>query len=86
MIRHKAHQNYDKGGSPNGVRIVTIHNRSLVINCTMEQYLVGVINYNAGQKVQDAFSFLCDDDREFLISGMTKDDWDDRFNFNKGSE
>lgn len=32
-----------------------------------------------GQFIQTAFSFLTSDEREFLLSGITKDEWDSAF-------
>lgn len=35
--------------------------------------------YNAGKLVQDAFPQLSDSDREFFVSGITDEEWDQAF-------
>jgi hypothetical protein len=43
----------------------------LDINCTKEQYN----EWKGGVLIQDAMPHLSADDREFLISGCTPEDW-----------
>jgi exopolysaccharide biosynthesis predicted pyruvyltransferase EpsI len=57
------------------VLIITRDKREFILNCTAEQYLSGKDKYEAGAMMQDAFSFLDDDAREFLISGIFPDEW-----------
>ena len=57
------------------VAITTINNRRMVINCTAEQYVKGVEDYNSGKLIQEAFGFLNADEREFLVSGLTPQEW-----------
>jgi len=42
------------------------------LNITQEQ----IDNYNSGALVQEAFSNLNADEREFLISGATPEEWE----------
>ena len=35
--------------------------------------------WHAGALIQDAMPFLSDDDREFIMSGITPEEWDARF-------
>lgn len=38
-----------------------------------------VRNFNLGMKVQDAFPLLNSDQREFMLTGCTKEEWDEMF-------
>jgi hypothetical protein len=46
---------------------------------TSEQMIEGQVKYDAGALVQHAFPFLNDDQREFLMTGLTPKAWDDLF-------
>lgn len=45
------------------------------IDCTQEQ----MENFLNGTKVQDAFPHLSADDREFILSGITPEEWNEVF-------
>ena len=49
--------------------------RTLDLPITLEQ----VAAYNRGALVQDAFPDLSEDLREFFISGITAEEWDEAF-------
>ncbi len=49
------------------------------LNCTPSQYVEGLKKYKNGGFIQDAFSFLTTEEREFLISGMTPAMWNQTF-------
>ena len=49
--------------------------RTREIDCTQKEYDLWL----GGAKAQDAFPNLSDDDREFIITGMTPDEWDETF-------
>ena len=49
--------------------------RSLDLDVTQEQAL----RYDNGWHVQDAYPHLSADDREFLISGVTAEEWSNAF-------
>lgn len=51
------------------------NNKRMELSCTYEQYVAGVRAYKRGALMQDAFSFLPSDEREFLISGLTPDEF-----------
>jgi len=53
--------------------------KQMQINCTSEQYLEGMKAYKAGAMMQNAFPFLHTDEREFLISGTTPEEWAEMF-------
>lgn len=49
--------------------------RSLEIPCTEEQMTA----YKNGALIQVAFPNLTEDQREFILTGITKDEWDELF-------
>jgi hypothetical protein len=49
--------------------------RSIELPITGEQWAA----YEAGALVQDAFPHLSPDEREFIITGITEEEWDDIF-------
>ena len=49
--------------------------RSMELPITKEQWDA----FENGALVQDAFPHLSPDEREFIITGMTKEEWDDIF-------
>lgn len=49
--------------------------RTLEIPCTEEQYAA----WDGGMKIQDAMPDLSPADREFVMTGITQDEWDDMF-------
>jgi hypothetical protein len=61
--------------------ILTGITHTLEIPLTKSEYAQGQIaRHNAF--IQDVFPQLDDDQREFLISGCTKEEWDTKFNDN----
>jgi hypothetical protein len=38
---------------------------------------------SSGQLIQKAFPYLSPDDREFLLTGITPDEWDEAFKFDE---
>lgn len=49
--------------------------RTLDLNITLEQ----VDAYNKGALIQNAFPNLTADEREFIMTGVTADEWDNAF-------
>lgn len=45
----------------------------------------GLFAYRQGAHIQDAFPDLSKDDREFLLSGISKEGWDETFGGSFGS-
>jgi hypothetical protein len=67
--------------------LLTKVTRTRDINVTPEQ----MARYEAGMKIQDAFPHLNADDREFILSGITPEEWDEHMgeddeNFHEGDE
>ena len=53
--------------------------KSAVLTCGPDEFDLGCRRFadGKGALVQDAFPFLSGDEREFLLTGMTPDEWDD---------
>ena len=55
--------------------MVTGITRSMELPITKEQWAA----FQNGALVQNAFPHLSPDEREFIITGITKEEWDDTF-------
>lgn len=78
MMRHYAYP-FDSGSF---VLVSTEPGRrgkTMALHCTPEQYRKGVADYKAGKLIQDAFPFLNDGEREFLLTGITPEEWNTMF-------
>jgi hypothetical protein len=74
--------NFEYSDVPSGVKIVlpSLGNKSSVFEgISIEQFANGVRIYNEGALMQRAFSFLNADQREFLMTGTTSEEWDALF-------
>jgi len=64
-----------------GVTLLDMNNerRSMILNCTESQWIDGSTRFDGGRGalIQNAFPFLSLDEREFLLTGMTPDEWDE---------
>lgn len=54
---------------------LTGKSNSLDIPLTQEEFNTAWQKYQTGTFIQDAFAMLSDDHREFLITGITPDEW-----------
>jgi len=71
MIEHVAEPTDD------GMVVIRLSSgRSLAIDCTMEQYVDGMSFYKKGELIQNAFHFLSSSEREFLLTGLTDEEFD----------
>jgi hypothetical protein len=43
-------------------------------------YPEDLLRYHEGALIQNAFPYLSDDDREFFMTGITPEEWDEKFN------
>lgn len=75
MIAHSAFSSKDN----KRVLIRSVAGIEMEISCSYEQYLDGLKAYKAGALMQHAFPMLNDDEREFLISGITPEVWNKLF-------
>jgi len=44
---------------------------------TKEEYLYGLADHSSGKFIQNAFPTLNADEREFILTGVTKEEWDE---------
>jgi hypothetical protein len=47
----------------------------MTLNCSVDEYVIGEQAYNDGALLQDAFHFLDADEREFIKTGITPEQW-----------
>lgn len=78
MIRHTHHPSPDD----TQVLILAENGKMMEFNCGNIDYLRGLYAYRNGALIQDAFDFLSADEREFLISGLTPEEFDISFDEN----
>ena len=67
---------------PEGIEVATERDWEKIIlfqNITVESMQDGMKDYESGSLIQDAFDFLNADQREFLMTGMTPEDWKEMF-------
>jgi hypothetical protein len=58
--------------------LISIDNKSMLFNdITYQQMLKGQDKYVEGHYIQNAFNFLNPDQREFLMSGLLPEEFDD---------
>ena len=64
-----------------------IHKRSafsgIVHEMDLDITLEQIERYNKGELIQNVFTNLSDDEREFLMTGITPDEWDEVFDRKK---
>jgi hypothetical protein len=53
--------------------------RTIELPITREEYNQGMHKWKSGAYVQDAFPTLNADQREFIKSGVTKEEWEEEF-------
>lgn len=59
--------------------ILTDITRTLEIPLTEQEYKEGYEKINSGTLIQHVFPQLSDDHREFLLSGITPEEWEEAF-------
>ena len=52
---------------------------SMELDCTEVQFEEGVRSYQNGELLQNAFHFLSADEREFVKTGITPEEWNNLF-------
>jgi hypothetical protein len=63
----------------NGVLILAENGKDMVVNCTWDQYKQGYADYQNGKLMQEAFPFLNANEREFLMTGISPEEWNALF-------
>lgn len=61
------------------IRIPSLNKELFFPNITKQDMDTGLLAYAGGALIQNAFPFLTPDQREFLMTGITPDEWDDLF-------
>ena len=54
-------------------------NKTLIVNASIEDMNQGWYYWMNGKFIQDAFRFLTPDEREFLMTGITPEEWAETF-------
>ena len=68
------------GGQDDSFTHVKTGDKELIINFNIERLNQSWYDWTCGNKlVQNAFPYLNDSEREFLITGMTDREWNDMF-------
>jgi hypothetical protein len=76
MLAHKVFASDE----PNVLLVVlTDTKKSMVVNCSIEQYRRALDEYQKNVLIQDAFHFLSNEEREFLMTGMNQHEWNETF-------
>ena len=58
---------------------VQVGDKAMTFDCPFDQMMRALTEYDDGATVQEAFHFLTPDEREFMMTGMTPDEWDAMF-------
>lgn len=61
------------------VTITSESGKKQKLGCSLKLYLAGLSLYDNGILIQDAFPFLKENEREFLITGITEEEWNSMF-------
>ena len=72
-------QNYKMQEKDNGVHVSIGHKTMFFDGVSREQMVRGQIKYAEGSYVQNAFRFLDADQREFLMSGLLPEEFDNLY-------
>lgn len=62
-----------------GQVLVRRKNKSIIFNCGYNRFHRGIKKWDQGLLIQEALEFLSADEREFLLTGLTPDEWDKMF-------
>lgn len=79
MIRHNSYGIEFTVIDKNNQTLIQLGDKSIIINEKPERILFDWYRWNRGLLIQEAFPYLSSDEREFLISGTTKQEWDQMF-------
>ena len=76
----KFNQQYQVTELANGLTEIQSRNNRIVVEADYNKVIQGWYNWNMlGQQIQTAFSFLSPDEREFILTGITKNEWNQLF-------
>jgi len=68
-------QEIENGLLVSNVSMLSATSHTMTLNVTMSQYL----DWKQGALIQNAMPNLSADEREFLMTGITPDEWDEAF-------
>jgi hypothetical protein len=77
--RNSMLQRFTTFSTPFGVDVVIGRTEMSFPDVTIEQMELGEDAYASGAYIQDAFSFLTPEQREFLMTGITPEQWEALF-------
>lgn len=60
---------------------LTGKSNSMELPITINQFRIGKASMKAGALIQQAFPMLNCDQREFILTGITPEEWDEAFDF-----
>jgi hypothetical protein len=58
----------------------------MTLDMSPEEYEIRLARWNNGEMIQHAFSNLSADEREFIKTGLTPEEWDDIFGINEDKD
>ena len=76
---HKTGQEYTFQSQGVLATKVTVGNKSIIINENIEYMRQAYYYWQLGHHIQDAFKKLSADEREFLLTGITPEEWAQMF-------
>lgn len=56
--------------------IISGNNNTMTLPITEDEYKIGVLALENGAYIQNAFPMLNADEREFILTGITPDEWE----------
>lgn len=56
--------------------IISGNNNTMTLPITEDEYKIGVLAWENGAYIQNAFPMLNADEREFILTGITPDEWE----------
>lgn len=59
---------------------------TLVLPMTLQQFMLGYMKWDDGEYIQSAFPSLTAGQREFLMTGVTPDEWSELFAFDDSDD
>lgn len=58
---------------------ITKKSNTLILEVTFEKFEKSLKKWNAGTMIQSAFPYLDADEREFILTGISSQDWNNIF-------
>ena len=72
---------------PGGRTLISTHDKEIIVGHTIEELSQSWYDWMiTGLNIQTAFKYLSDDEREFILTGITSDEWNEMWKENKETE